>query len=189
MCDGKQFIGRSWMRHAFATEAQSGRDGFDRVTSSPGVYILRATQPGLTDIEKIKRLYLSSPFMQAVASADKASEAMFAKFGWGTGWGWTEKVGACERLKRLNRISFRRTSLACRVLYIGKANNLQRRMRELAYYGHTINHAFWALNVAGWRFEVALKPTSADRETQEEARLKDLFKRAHDGHLPALVER
>jgi hypothetical protein len=191
MCNGISFFQRHSLQSIdFAAAAQVGKDGFDSVPKASGVYAVRVVSTGArTSIAKIKQRYLGSAFFRAIENADASSEAMRRAFGWGHEWGWREGAGARARLERLERIQLTDGELACALLYVGRANNLRRRMSELAFYGHTINHPFWALHHSGWTFEIGWQVTRAGAELAEEARLKTAFARDHGSAKPALVDR
>ncbi|AGC48053.1 hypothetical protein MYSTI_06780 [Myxococcus stipitatus DSM 14675] len=169
--------------------AQGGGGAFANILADSGVYVLRVRKEGTTDLEHVKKTFTSSPFMKLQGKVDASSGAMFAELGLGEGQNWAFAEYYLQRLERLDRLSIQQGRLTCPIIYIGRANNLQRRLNELAFYGHTINAPFWALLMSGWELEVGIKTMEEKTETAEEARLKELYRELHDDALPPFVHR
>lgn len=188
MCNGKMLseeVG-SWLPWADVAQEE---ESFSRIPERSGVYVLRTSQAGISDMTEVKRRFMNSPFMKSQARTDAASDAFFAHVGLGEGRGWTLASLYSQRLERLDRIELKAGKPTCPIIYIGRANDLRRRMRELAFGGHTANSPFWALLLAGWEFDVGFQLMRKKAETAEEARLKSVFARSHTAKLPPLVQR
>ena len=151
--------------------------------------MLRVTAAPNTDVSRIEQEYVSSDFFAALSKSDVASEKFFAELGFGDDWGYFNRAYALKRLGRLKRLQIAGDRLVCPVIYIGCANNLRRRMVELAWHGHTANHPVWALLYAKWEFEVGLMATEQGTQQPTERQLKELYMRHHADRLPALVDR
>jgi hypothetical protein len=119
----------------------------------------------------------------------EASEQFFQDCGMGPEWGWKWYTSyADKRLDRIRSIANdRRRGLACPVLYLGCTKSLQVRMLQLMDLEHTLNHPLWALLLSGWSLELAVR--KVDGYKAEETRLKQLYRKAHDGGLPPLMDR
>lgn len=151
--------------------------------------MLRVTAAPSTDVSRIEQEYVTSAFFAALSESDVASERFFAELGFGEDWGYFNKKYALKRLMRLKRLQIKGDRLVCPVIYIGCANNLRRRMVELAWHGHTANHPVWALLYAKWELEVGLLATERGMQQQTERQLKGLYMQHHADQLPAFVDR
>jgi len=169
--------------------AQHAGGPFSGIPTSSGVYVLRVSKVGTTDIDRVKKKFSSSPFMKIRDRMDASSGAMFAELGLGEDQGWALSDFYRRRLERVDRIAIKQGILTCPIIYIGRANSLQRRLNELAFDGHTINAPFWALLMSGWELEVGFKKMRKKAETAEEARLKGIYRKLHSNDLPPLVKR
>ncbi len=189
MCDGRDLSAAvdHWIPLKDAAQHEGGP--FSSIPVSSGIYVLRVSKVGTTDLNRVKEKFSSSPFMKIRDQMDASSGMMFAKLGLGEGQGWTLSEFYRRRLERVDRIAINRGTLTCPIIYIGKANNLQRRLNELAFDGHTVNAPFWALLMSGWEFEVGFKKMRKKAETAEEARLKGIYRTLHRNDLPPLVQR
>jgi hypothetical protein len=173
----------------FGSAAASGENGFDNVPERSGTYVLRVRKVGETDVDRIRQAFLDSKFMVHLKLSDEGSEELFKSAGMGTGWGRSDSTYWTERLDRLKNLEIKNEILACPIIYIGKSNNLWRRMVELANGGHTANSPVWALLYSGWELELGFAVGRKKAETEEEARLKSEYAGIHDGALPPLVQR
>lgn len=189
MCDGRPLSTAIEHWIPIKDAAQHERGPFSSIPASSGVYMLRVSKVGTTDLDRVKKKFSSSPFMKIRDRMDASSGAMFAELGLGEGQGWALSDFYQRRLERVNRIAIKQGILTCPIIYIGKANSLQRRLNELAFDGHTINAPFWALLMSGWEFEVGFKKMRKKAETAEEARLKGIYRDLHRNDLPPLVQR
>ncbi|HYO68270.1 MAG TPA: GIY-YIG nuclease family protein [Archangium sp.] len=189
MCDGRALSAAvdHWIPIKDAAQDEAGP--FSGIPASSGVYVLRVSKVGTTDLDRVKEKFSSSRFMKIRDRMDDSSGAMFTELGLGEGQGWTLSDFYRRRLARVDRIAIKRGTLTCPIIYIGKANSLQRRLNELAFDGHTINAPFWALLMSGWEFEVGCKKTRKKAETSEEARLKSIYRDLHGNGFPPLVQR
>ncbi|RYZ39538.1 MAG: GIY-YIG nuclease family protein [Myxococcaceae bacterium] len=189
MCDGKALGAdvEHWSSFTDAARQQGGP--FSRIPTRSGIYVLRVTKTGTTDLALVKERFASSPFMKARIQMDKSSGAMFEALRLGDDRAWSVANFYQARLARIDRIPLRKGALTCPIIYIGRANSLQRRLNELAFEGHTANAPFWALLMSGWEFEVGIKTLRKKAEVAEEARLKQLYRDAHGSALPPLVHR
>lgn len=189
MCNGNAFLKEieRWLPFAESARHESG-PFFDAPTRS-GVYVLRVARVGTPDLKRVQQTFAESTFMKASERLDNASAALFSQLRFGEDRGWKLAEYYRSRLERVGRIDMKRGVPSCPLVYIGKANNLQRRLRELAFEGHTANAPFWALLMSGWEFEVGIRKSRKKAETAEEARLKQLYRDLHGGNLPPLVQR
>ncbi len=102
------------------------------------------------------------------------------------GWTMLERK-MVSRIERLRRIE------ACPTIYIGSAgtqrgskNTLKGRYKEFSGR-HTAMYPVWVLLYFGWKLELGWKKCS--EPFLEEMKLKEKYQSAHQGRLPALVER
>lgn len=189
MCNGRDLSAAvtHWVPLKNAAQHEGGP--FSGIPANSGVYVLRVSKVGTTDLTRVKEKFSSSPFMKIRDHMDASSGAMFAELGLGEGQGWALSQFYRRRLERVDRIAIKQGALTCPIIYIGKANDLQRRLHELAFDGHTVNAPFWALLMSGWEFEVGFKKMRKKAETAEEARLKRIYRDLHRNALPPLVQR
>jgi hypothetical protein len=173
----------------FQSAANVGERGFGKIPSEAGVYCLRAARVGEADPNKIIEKYRQSPLYKALESLGDSSDHFFASCGLGQGWGWKGYASDADlRLSRLLSIPFdTRGELACPILYIGCTKSLYRRMQDLMWLEHTVNHPLWALLYAEWTLELAFR--LAQDHKQEECRLKQDYSETHGGSLPPLMDR
>ena len=163
------------------------------VPKAPGVYCLWVQEAGNTDISRIIEGYKATEFMEAIKALDKVSRQFFREASLAENYGWAtfnSMIGidaAIKRVSRLRQIQIAGAKVVCPILYLGSANNLRRRLDELAFGGHTANHAVWPLLLFGWRLEVGWSETTDYKD--EENSLKDLYKDRHSSSLPPLVDR
>ena len=167
--------------------SEQAKAGFRSIANVPGVYAVRVSSIGETDIDRVEASYLQSRFIKSIQERDAASLELFRYTSLAQDWGWNEYEVACNRIKRIHRIEFISSGLACPVLYLGSSNNLRRRLDELAYGGHTANHAIWALMYGKWQLEIGWMGAPLYRDG--EAAYKKVYIQWHDGKLPPLVER
>lgn len=184
MCNGNTIHSGSW-----TALAESAAEGHRTIPLAPGAYVVRVRSVGQTDLLRVRQAYERSDFMKALRVGDIESEKMLGSFGFGAGWGWQTHAIATKRLARIDGITAHLGDNGCQVVYIGKANDLRRRMKELTCWGHTVNHALWALLHAGWTFDIALIRTVVGGEGALEADLKRRYAALHASVLPALVVR
>lgn len=172
----------------FQDAANVGSWGFGDVTSDPGVYCIRTAHCGETDQDKIIEGYRRSRLYSAFQAMADSSEQFFQLCGLGPGWGWNWYTSyADNRLQRIRSIRYDQSGgLACPILYIGCSKSLQGRMRQLMDLEHTLNHPLWALLLSGWRVELGVHV--ADGYKEEESRLKQVYRDAHHGELPPLMD-
>jgi hypothetical protein len=176
----------AWQR--FQDAANVGSRGFSDIAPAPGVYCIRVANCGETDPDKIVHRYRRSGLYSAFQTMADSSEQFFNLCGFGPGWGWKWYTSyADQRLNRIRSISFdHRGELACPILYIGCSKSLQGRMGQLLELEHTLNHPLWALLLSEWKLELAVRV--AENHKEEEAGLKQLYRDAHYGRLPPLME-
>jgi|SRR6218665_391035 len=189
MCNGKILSAEfnHWIPFTDAVQHENGP--FSEVPTGSGVYTLRVSKIGTPDLTRVKSDFLDSAFMKARSRMDKVSGELFAELGLGKEQAWTDTDYYVRRLARVDRIAMNRRGIACPIVYIGRANNLWRRMKELAFGGHTANAPFWALLMSGWKFDLGFHKARPKAEVHVEAHLKELFRELHEDNLPPLVER
>lgn len=163
------------------------------VPKAPGVYCLWVRQPEDTDMRRLIKHYKKTDVFKAIEALCTASEQLFRSARLAKNYGWKDynsMIGidtVLARLDRLTRVQVSGAAVACPTLYLGSANDLRRRLDELAFGGHTANHAVWALLVHGWELDIGWKPAGDYRV--EERTLKTQYKSRHGGLLPPLVDR
>gem|GEM_PF-3482997 len=190
MCDGEEFSAQfeSWLSFSAAANIVNRNRGFAGMPSGAGVYCLRVREAPTLDLEGIEHEYRNSSIFLALKRLDGGSETLLRDAGLGAGWGWDYSGFASGRASRVRQIRLDPAGrLSCPIVYFGKSNSLRRRMRELVTMGHTVNHALWALMVSGWRFDLGWK--GHGRETEEEERLKDIYRGSHGQRLAPLMYR
>lgn len=192
MCNGDAFLSANGFKNKRPftlpfTDAANTTDGFDHIPTRGGVYCLSVSNEPVS-VRDVRRKYRSSSLFKALRQLDAASEAFFSCVGFGKDWGWGHCELAKERLRRLDKIKFRENGqLVCPILYFGRTNSLQTRMRHLLCLEHTVNHPFWAVLNAGWKFTLSYRVV--DDEKDAEAKLKVNYKRKHGDELPPLMQR
>lgn len=133
---------------------------------SKGVYVIRVKSKGL-------------PVLEIIAY----TEQTVAKLQWPM---MTKNVlGRVKRIKNINQ---------CPVIYIGSAGTHVRSKHTLLgryndFSGrHTVMYPLWVLLYFGWELEYGWR-IEPDSPASLEEDLKQIYKQAHNGRLPALVHR
>jgi hypothetical protein len=173
-----------WRR--FQEAANDGDKGFGQIPRKAGIYCIRAARVGETNASKIIETYKQSPLYRAFATLFEFSDLFFDSCGFDRGWGWKWYTTDADRdVSKIESISIdAQGNLDCPILYIGCSKSLPRRMREMMYLGHTVNHPLWPLLCSGWVLEIASRPMEDCKG--EEHRLKDAYRAGH-GRLPPLM--
>lgn len=189
MCDG-HVLAQYFTSWVDLKEAANRTDrGFGALAAASGVYCLRARRAPVTNVAALVSEYQKSPIFTALRCLDSSSGVFFNNIGLGLGWEWGYSNHANERLARLEQI---RTDeggcLLCPILYVGCSKSLYRRLHELLWLRHTINHPLWALLHSGWEFDLGYA-LGDGRHLVEEARIKAAYRARHGGQLPALMAR
>jgi hypothetical protein len=184
-CRATQLGFAEWKR--FQDAANDGEKGFGQIARKAGVYCIRVSRAGKeTRPSEIVKKYKQSPLYTALKSLGQFSDGFFESCGFGKGWGWSWYVTDAD--KDLSKIEFistnARGNLDCPILYIGCSRSPPKRMRELMYLAHVVNHPLWALLCSGWNLEIASR--SAQDYKEEEGRLKEAYGAVH-GRLPPLM--
>jgi len=174
----------AWKR--FQDAANDGEKGFGQIARKAGVYCIRVSRVGETRPSEIVKKYQQSPLYNALKSLVRSSDEFFESYGFGKGWGWTWYATDVDKdLSKIESISTNeRGDLDCPILYIGCSRSLPKRVYEMMYLAHVVNHPLWALLCSEWNLEIASR--SAQDYKEEERRLKDAYRAVH-GRLPPLM--
>jgi len=162
-------------------------DDFGGVSTEPGVYCLRLVWDKGRNLGTTISGYKRTALLKAIKRKDEESHRLFRQVGLAREWGWDEYGQAIDRVDRLRRIEVTNGTLSCPILYFGSTNSLHRRLDELAFGGHTVNHAVWALLLGGWQLYAGWKEAQAYQA--EEQRLKTMYMERHASNLPPLMDR
>jgi hypothetical protein len=183
-CRATQLGFAGWKR--FQDAANDGEKGFGQIARKAGVYCIRVSRVGETNPSQIVKKYQESPLYTVLKSLGRSSEEFFQSCGFGKDWGWTWYATEADKdLSKIESISTdARGDLDCPVIYIGCSRSPPKRVGEMMYLAHVVNHPLWALLCSGWNLEIASR--SAPDYKEEERRLKDAYRAAH-GRLPPLM--
>lgn len=173
----------------FCDAANASPNGFGNVPREPGVYCIRVSCVGETEPSKIIENYHQSPLYKALLTLRESTEHFFESCGLRQGWGWGGYVEDAEnRLRRIEQLTINAQGKPnCPILYLGCSKSLHRRMHELMYLEHTVNHPLWALLFSGWVLDLAFR--TAQNHMEAESSLKEAYRAAHGDTLPLLMDR
>ena len=166
MCSGTSFFQNfdTWID--FKTAATNDAKGFGGLPDAGAVYCLRVRHAPQVDAALIIRNYRASTMYSAMTALDSSSSSFFSATGLG-GWNWGYAAFADKRLGRLNNLPCDATGvLSCPVAYVGRSNRLPRRMRELLYLGHTVNHPLWLPSQPQLKWNLRGLPSSYPSQTK-----------------------
>ena len=189
MCDGNlfheiphwlPFIDHAW-------------DDFSDVPTSGGVYVVRVSRVGDTDLGDMVRNYRHSPLIDALSQLKSASGQLFKATGLADSYDWgrfNDTFGsdiAEGRTNRIMRIPMTGEVLNCPILYIGSSKALRWRLDQMAFGGHTANHCIWPLLMGGWQLEFGYSVGSAPGSMEDTFKFK--YGETHDAPLPPFCDK
>lgn len=161
---------------------------FAPVPKKAGVYCIKVHQEGDNEGLNVIARFMRTSYYHALKQLDETTKQLFTEMALPADW--IEKPsnsGHKHALDRLMRLESVRKGDQCRILYIGSSNNLERRLDQLVYGGHTANAPIWALMLDKWRLDWGWYLNNSYKK--EESRLAVIYRNEHSRSLPPLMER